>query len=103
MWTFRDVLLFVTLFQENSHIAMCEVLHLCPHSSQHSCLSLSQFANGQKNHTRPNTTLIFNEGNHTTATGIVVSNVAAFSMISAEDSRAVIICQKDINDNIIIF
>ena len=57
MWAVEHVfLLFITLFQGNTHsiCAMCETLHVCSDSSQHnnimtdySCLTLSQFASSQ--------------------------------------------------------
>ena len=99
-WVVKCATLFVTLFNGNSHLIMCETLHVCSHGSQHnisSCLTLSQFADGQVCYSRPNTTLIFNGGNHTLGTGIVLSDVMAFSMLSENFSAAVIYCHEGAN------
>ena len=94
------MLLFVTLFQGNSHLVIGETLHICSQSSQQiyysSCTTLSQFANNQASYTRANTTLIFYGGNHTLTTGIVVSNVIAFSMLDLSNA-AIINCHDRAN------
>ena len=98
MLAIKCVVLFITLFHGRSNFVVCKTLHLCD-SSQYfhnsSCLTLSEFAIDERNYTGPNTTLIFGRGNHTLATGIVVSNIVAFSMLSI--TKAAIHCHEGAN------
>ena len=67
------------------------------------CLTLSQFARKSTNYIALNTTLIFNGENHSLDIGILIANIAEFSMQSVisndHTSVPVITCNKSANFN----
>ena len=87
----------------------CAVYHIIP-SRNHSCpvescLTLSSFAISTSLYLDSNTSLIFQPGNHTVHSGLIIKNVATFSMTSysTKQSSTGIICDENSSRSDFIF
>lgn len=98
------VIMSVWLLASVDHVSS-NVYYIVPSQdyacSPDSCVTLSTFADNYERYVDSNTTLLFTVGSHKLGTGLSVSNVTEFSMLSANDTNmsSMIICTQSSHFN----